>query len=1006
MERPFEFTELIEPDELESLVANLAGCIDMASGIVCQREVESLKIIAEYKKYLADEKPDPCVLKAIIEKLPPPEDGRITCVYNQSRFCEMVRRSELGNLRCAYSDTEHGIESFKKRRHLVYRCHAGLKDIVAPILIGNRHAANIYIGQIYAPLSKDIEVLYNELGLINKGIELDDFKKAYRSLRQVSDERMERIGSFLFQLAKHISLYVTTRASTRVFSDIEYKLSLEDDVRPQFRMCLENAKRIINFRNGIIWIQDHRDPDKLNLLVADPVEGDDFEAEYIEGIPKGLGLAGKVFETGEPLRLNTAEEIRKIPPYKDGPRVKREPKSVLRVPLKRGSDIIGVLSVEDGKEYAFWPDDVRVLEETARHISHHITSVQQLSGFVADILSPENRQSLMARIVKIIPDMVGGIGCSIFLRDKPGEGPAHCVATTGLVGIERGKESSVVYIPGEGLTGWVLKNGETLNLEIHQDIETRRDVVKKIAPDLRWTSKHRANVFGPTGEPISDDDFARMPFLAVPIRGIDQKVIGVLRIPGRLLPGNFSVEDQKLIEGVARLIADLMTDQQIGPVKLLHLLWISSEMQDETDFQRLAYTFLTLLTHSQGLGINRAMLFEYDEYFMQLCGLMTIGPGDIKEAQDFRAELRNVAPLQDCIDNFQEVIGTIVSSKLSSKVEEFINLDPPCKILEVIEKGELSVSHLFPEREPISEDLQGLFGEIGVKHPTLVVLPVHGEKVYVVICDDVYRDAELDSDTLKFLESFGWQMLRALRHLRHEERVAAAKQEAWRETARMAAHNLSNKLPFVYDMILEASECPDPLHNEEFWEKVLEIISGAQTIVNGLQRLQLVVNANQVVSCRKLLGQIGSHLNYIEGKIKLVIDYASCPDLRLCVDAHAVLECFDMLAHNSIENGAKDIEIRMTFVDAASEENERYGLGPRRRFVSLYFTDSGSGIPKGLKKRIFDPDFSTKPKPSGGGLGLAFVKHVVTSHGGMVIEDGEYGQGARFQILLPVNEEE
>ncbi|MCK5622963.1 MAG: ATP-binding protein, partial [Alphaproteobacteria bacterium] len=61
--------------------------------------------------------------------------------------------------------------------------------------------------------------------------------------------------------------------------------------------------------------------------------------------------------------------------------------------------------------------------------------------------------------------------------------------------------------------------------------------------------------------------------------------------------------------------------------------------------------------------------------------------------------------------------------------------------------------------------------------------------------------------------------------------------------------------------------------------------------------------------------------------------------------------------------------------------------------------DTGPGIPEDLRKRIFEPLFSTKN--SGCGLGLAISKEIIEQHGGTIgIEDGPSG-GTCFVFRLP-----
>jgi len=73
----------------------------------------------------------------------------------------------------------------------------------------------------------------------------------------------------------------------------------------------------------------------------------------------------------------------------------------------------------------------------------------------------------------------------------------------------------------------------------------------------------------------------------------------------------------------------------------------------------------------------------------------------------------------------------------------------------------------------------------------------------------------------------------------------------------------------------------------------------------------------------------------------------------------------------------------------------------RGREVVLKVKDNGPGIPDHLRRRIFEPLFTTKEVGVGTGIGLALCHRIVTSHGGRIKVESVPGQGAVFVIRLP-----
>ena len=67
--------------------------------------------------------------------------------------------------------------------------------------------------------------------------------------------------------------------------------------------------------------------------------------------------------------------------------------------------------------------------------------------------------------------------------------------------------------------------------------------------------------------------------------------------------------------------------------------------------------------------------------------------------------------------------------------------------------------------------------------------------------------------------------------------------------------------------------------------------------------------------------------------------------------------------------------------------------------------DTGTGIPPGRPRAIFEAFFTTKDTGEGTGLGLAVAKGIVKDHDGWIEVDDRPQRGAVFRVFLPINTE-
>ncbi len=122
---------------------------------------------------------------------------------------------------------------------------------------------------------------------------------------------------------------------------------------------------------------------------------------------------------------------------------------------------------------------------------------------------------------------------------------------------------------------------------------------------------------------------------------------------------------------------------------------------------------------------------------------------------------------------------------------------------------------------------------------------------------------------------------------------------------------------------------------------------------------------------------------------------------ELLADPHQLRQLFSNLLANAFEalggEGHVDIIGRLELDDIEADSPD---VDPEPPKVIVEVRDSGPGMGPDDLERIFSPFFTTKPQ--GTGLGLAIVRKVVDAHEGQIKASSVPGEGATFQVTLPV----
>ena len=179
----------------------------------------------------------------------------------------------------------------------------------------------------------------------------------------------------------------------------------------------------------------------------------------------------------------------------------------------------------------------------------------------------------------------------------------------------------------------------------------------------------------------------------------------------------------------------------------------------------------------------------------------------------------------------------------------------------------------------------------------------------------------------------------------------------------------------------------------------------------GLQMVQSMLSfargskhAEQV-RLEALLDALGLLLRgSVPGSIKLQLEVED-GELTFSGNYTELQQCLLNLCLNAIQAMPEGGELRIQATQVAlpehfflPDEQPREG-----RYLHLAVADTGPGMPPEVLQRLFEPFFTTKE--TGTGLGLLSCKRIVASHGGVMRVDSALGQGTRFTLYLPLDEQ-
>jgi signal transduction histidine kinase len=249
-----------------------------------------------------------------------------------------------------------------------------------------------------------------------------------------------------------------------------------------------------------------------------------------------------------------------------------------------------------------------------------------------------------------------------------------------------------------------------------------------------------------------------------------------------------------------------------------------------------------------------------------------------------------------------------------------------------------------------------------------------------------------DTDAVSYSEA-----ARNLRRDRSEH--AVQKISALGEMTGGIAHDFGNILAVIASGLRVAQD------NTRDTSKRMAALAAAH---DGVERGQIMISRLLAFARQQELHPGPEDVNALLDKLTMFLKYGAGAEIRVILElAPDLPKClvdppqFNAAILNLVVNARDAMPAGGTIRIATSAVVRRQN----RNYVRVRISDDGAGMPPDVRKRIFDPYFTTKGE-SGTGLGIPQVQALMRQVGGYLTVNSKVGKGTSFDLFFPVHVEQ
>lgn len=214
----------------------------------------------------------------------------------------------------------------------------------------------------------------------------------------------------------------------------------------------------------------------------------------------------------------------------------------------------------------------------------------------------------------------------------------------------------------------------------------------------------------------------------------------------------------------------------------------------------------------------------------------------------------------------------------------------------------------------------------------------------------------------------------------------AEQNRVWVGLAKETAHQLGTPISGLLGWIEVLKMNPD--FDKSLGDEMLKDIKRLETITNRFSN----IGSEAVMKDEHLSEIVETTAEYLKKRISTKVNWTITNKLQSETPRKVNRNLIEWVVENLCKNAVDAMEgigqLEITIMDIAKDK------------IAIDFKDSGKGMNAQLKRKVFNPGFSTKTR--GWGLGLTLAKRIIESYhkGQIFIADSNPGKGTTFRIIL------